>query len=181
MKQMSFSPNADYVKAMVSKVNAKIKDLNEAAMLLAQCGHESGGYQHIEEIACAGKVCSQYGMGAPGKSYHGRGFIQLSLPANYKAASQALGLGDELYNTPEKVSEDPNLGADVSIWFWMTNVANVPGVKENHFGAATKAINGELECKGGNTAQSKKRYDIYKALVKTLNISNPADESGCYS
>ncbi|AFN83687.1 endochitinase [Encephalitozoon romaleae SJ-2008] len=183
MTKLGYSPKPEYIDAIVSRVNEKFNDMNEAAMFIAQCAHESGGYQYIEEIACAGGTgcAGQYGSGAPGKSYHGRGFIQLSWPDNYKAAGEALGLGDELYNNPEKVAEDPNLGADVSIYYWESKVANAPGVKENHFGATTKAINGALECTGSNVDKSKKRYEIYTALVEAFGISNPADESGCYS
>ncbi|WEL39531.1 endochitinase [Encephalitozoon hellem] len=183
MTKLGYSPKPEYIDAVVSRVNEKFNDMNEATMFIAQCAHESGGYQYIEEIACAGgtSCAGQYGTGAPGKSYHGRGFIQLSWPDNYKAAGEALGLGDELYNNPEKVAEDPNLGADVSIFYWETRVANAPGVKENHFGATTKAINGALECTGSNVDKSKKRYEIYKALVEAFGVSNPADESGCYS
>ncbi|CAD27103.1 ENDOCHITINASE [Encephalitozoon cuniculi GB-M1] len=183
MTKLGFSPKPEYIEAIVSRVNEKFSDLNEATMFIAQCAHESGGYQYIEEVACAGGTgcAGQYGTGAPGKSYHGRGFIQLSWPDNYKAAGEALGLGEELYNNPEKVSEDPNLGADVSIFYWESRVANAPGVKENHFGATTKAINGALECTGSNTDKSKKRYEIYMALVEAFGVNNPADESGCYS
>lgn len=182
MTKLGFSPKQEYVEAVVSRVSSKFTDMNDALMFIAQCAHESGGYQYIEEIACAGGTgcAGQYGTGAPGKSYHGRGFIQLSWPDNYKAAGEALGMGDELYNNPEKVAEDPNLGADVSIHYWETRVANAPGVKENHFGATTKAINGALECTGSNLDKSKKRYEIYKSLVETFGVSNPADESGCY-
>lgn len=76
---MGYSPNRRYVDAVVSRVNSAFWDLNEAAQFIAQCGHESGGYQYIEEIACSGpNSCQgQYGYGAPGQNYHGRGFIQL--------------------------------------------------------------------------------------------------------
>ncbi|KAH9412014.1 putative endochitinase [Ordospora pajunii] len=183
LKKLSFAPNPEFVDAVVSRVNSKFTELNNAVMFLSQCAHESGGYQYIEEIACAGgtSCAGQYGTGASGKSYHGRGFIQLSWPDNYKAASQALGLGDELYENPDKVAQDPNLGADVSIYFWKENVENAPGVKENHYGSSTKAINGALECTGSNIDKSKRRFEIYTALVKAFSVSNPADESGCYN
>jgi predicted chitinase len=181
MSKMNYKPKPEYVKAIVSVVNSKMKDKNIAAMFLAQCAFESGGFQYIEEIACAGgnKCSGQYGSGAPGKSYHGRGFIQLSWPDNYKKAGQALGMGDKLYQDPDMVAKDPKLGAEVSIWFWKANVENKPGAKD-HFGATTRAINGEIECKGSNTDKSKKRYEIYKAFVEEMKIGKAADESGCY-
>ncbi|ADM12267.1 endochitinase [Encephalitozoon intestinalis ATCC 50506] len=183
MTNLGYSPNSEYIDAVVLGVNERFSDLNQAVMFVAQCAHESGGYQYIEEIACAGGTgcAGQYGTGAPGKSYHGRGFIQLSWPENYKAAGEALGRGDELYNNPEKVVENPSLAVDVSIFYWESRVADAPGVKENHFGATTKAINGALECTGSNIDKSKKRYEIYTALVEEFGVSNPADESGCYS
>lgn len=71
MRQVGYSPNPDYVNAVVSRVNSQFTDLNNAAEFIAQCGHESGGYQYIEEIACSGpnegKCEGQYGQGAPGK------------------------------------------------------------------------------------------------------------------
>ena len=184
MSKQNFNPKQEYVDAVVNVTNEGFDDLNMAAMFLAQLAHESGGFEHIEEIDCKGstKCADQYGgsEGAPGKSYHGRGFIQLSWPANYKAAGEALGMGDELFNNPDLVCEDPELGAKVSLWFWKENVENAPGVSENHFGATTKAINGALECTGSNVDKSKKRYEIYKAVAEVLGVSNLADESGCY-
>ncbi|KAF9763878.1 Endochitinase EP3, partial [Nosema granulosis] len=184
MSKSNYQPKPEFVEAIVKVTNEEFKTIEEAAMFLAQTGHESGGFQYIEEIDCAGstKCAGQYGgsEGAPGKSYHGRGFIQLSWPANYKEAGEALGMGDELFQNPEKVAEDPELGAKVSVWFWQKKVATAPGVSDNQFGATTKAINGALECTGSNLEKSKNRYKIYKDLAEILNISKLADEGGCY-
>jgi len=181
MTGLNYKPNSSFVKAIVDGVNKQFKDKEMAAFFLAQVSHESGGIQYIEEVACTGKQCSQYGTGAPGKSYHGRGFIQLTGPDNYKKASQSINKNDSLYTNPEKVLT-PSVGMDVSVWFWNANVANKPGVSDkSKFGAATKAINGALECTGSNVDQSKNRYKIYTALCKEMNISKPASESGCYN
>jgi predicted chitinase len=184
MSKNGYNPNPEYVDAIVKVTNEEMESLEEAAMFLAQTGHESGGFEHIEEIDCAGSTscADQYGgsEGAPGKSYHGRGFIQLSWPANYKEASEALGMGDELFENPEKVAEDPEIGAKVSSWFWKTKVATAPGVSDNQFGATTKAINGALECTGSNVEKSQNRYKVYKDVAEVLGISNLADEGGCY-
>ncbi|KAI5150454.1 hypothetical protein ENBRE01_1506 [Enteropsectra breve] len=184
MKANNFSPKPEFMDAMISVTNQKFKDKEMAAMFLAQCAHESGGFQYIEEIACAkpGGCPGQYGTGAPGKDYHGRGFIQLSWSDNYKKASQALGMGTKLYDDPDQVAKDPKLGALVSVWFWTANVQDQPGVKDKtKFGASTKAINGKLECNGQNVSKSKDRYKIYQSFVKEMNISKPASESGCYN
>lgn len=79
------------------------------------------------------------------------------------------------------MAEDPNVGADVSIWFWKTNVENAPGVREGHFGATTRAINGAVECNGANVEQSQNRWKIYQIVCDRLGVSNRADESGCYN
>lgn len=183
MKASGFSPNEKYIEAIVKGVNEKYKDKEMVAMMLAQFGHESGGYAHVEEIACKNGCPGQYGTGAPGKSYHGRGFIQLSWPDNYKQASEYLKMGTKLYDTPEIVATDLSIAAGVSFWFWDKKVATAPGVSEKkQFGLTTKAINGELECKNNaNIEKSKKRYTIYKAIAKEMGITNLASESGCYS
>lgn len=184
LKTVGFTPNPSYLEAVVNGTNGHFKDKEMAAMFLAQLAHESGGFVHIEEIACKNTGCpGQYGTGAPGQTYYGRGFIQLSWASNYKEASQGLGMGDKLYQNPGLVAKDPKLAMDVSIWYWDKRVATAPGVSEKkQFGLTTKAINGELECKNNaNIDKSKKRYALYKAIAKEMGVTNIASEGGCYS
>ncbi|OQS54455.1 Endochitinase [Ecytonucleospora hepatopenaei] len=185
MKECNFSPNEEYLNAVVDGVNKNWKDKDMAAQFLAQIAHESGGFQYVEEIACAGNTCpGQYGsdQGAPGKQYYGRGFMQLSWPDNYKNASADLYGNSELYDDPDKVAKDTQKAYDVSQWFWDKNVKGKEGVGPDHFGYSTKAINGELECKNNNNIdKSKKRYDIYTKMAKAMNIEKVADEAGCYT
>ncbi|XP_058795609.1 uncharacterized protein LOC131666747 [Phymastichus coffea] len=157
----------------------------ELAMLLAQLIHESGGFQYREEIACKDTKCpGQYvdKVGLPGKFYYGRGFIQLSWGVNYKAASQALGLGYKLLQNPDLVASNTKYSVDVSTWFWQKNVRPaLKGANKNKFGVTTKAINGAIECSSGLNKNAARRYQIYLKVADVLKIKNKAKENGCYN
>ncbi len=75
-------PKREQYEAFVSKIkkDGGIDSKREAAMFLAQILWESGGLKHRVEIDCKETGCpGQYssGIGAWGKSYFGRGYIQL--------------------------------------------------------------------------------------------------------
>lgn len=183
--ELEYNPSEENVNAISQELGSSFSDRNEASMFLAQIIHESAGLTKTSEQGCeqnAEKCSKNYddGQGKPGKSYYGRGFMQLSWAANYKEAGEGIGMGDKLLDNPDLVSKDPKIAAKTAVWYWKTRVATAPGVKENKFGATTKAINGSLECNGQNVEKSKKRYEIYMKIVKTLDISNPASEGGCY-
>lgn len=171
---------------MILKVTKKFfffKILILTAMLMAQLIHESGGFQFKEEITCKETKCpGSYvdNVGLPDRHYYGRGFIQLTWGANYRDASKALGLGDELLKNPDEVATNTKYSVDVSTWYWETRVRPVLG-NSNQFGLTTKAINGGIECSGGPNERAQKRYAFYQKIADVMKIQNKAVENGCYN
>lgn len=60
-------------------------------------------------------------------------------------------------------------------------MGTVPAVKSGQFGAATKAINGQIECSGGDSTIPQKRFGIYVATLTAFGIDEAPQEGGCYS
>ncbi|XP_014224528.1 endochitinase At2g43610-like [Trichogramma pretiosum] len=158
----------------------------ETAMLLSHLLIESAGFVFKEEQACLrGNRCAgkyKDSVGLPDKNYHGRGYIQLSWGANYKAASMGLGMGDKLLRNPELVSQDIKTSMHVSVWYWEKRVkTRLTGPNKNNFGVTTKAING-IECTNASLRKkAQDRYRIYLKVAEVLKIQNKAKENGCYS
>lgn len=70
--------------------------------------------------------------------YRGRGLIQLTGKANYRAASNALGY--DLVDEPDLVA-DPRIAALTAAWFWQKNGLN-PLADSGDTRAVTRRING---------------------------------------
>jgi len=143
---------------------------------------------------------------APGKSYHGRGPIQLSYNYNYGQASEFI-FGDKnvLLANPEKVIEDGVIAFETGIWFWMAQQYPKPschdvmipgkfvptaeqlaiGLKPG-FGTTVNVINGGVEC-GGSQENTKvlsriahyQRYTGLKQVSLELDGGNNAANCGC--
>ncbi|MBB6462869.1 glycoside hydrolase family 19 protein [Flammeovirga kamogawensis] len=131
----------------------------------------------------------------PGKSYHGRGPIQLSWNYNYGQVSQFL-FGDKniLLANPEKVIEDGALAFQTAIWFWMTPQFPKPSAhdvmvgnwipssfdtqngRSPGFGVTVNIINGGLEC-GSGTEKTKvlSRIGHYERHSEILGVSTDLD------
>ncbi|XP_055610934.1 uncharacterized protein LOC129757675 [Uranotaenia lowii] len=155
------------VGVVVRHINKNISSRNEAAMLLAHIIHETGGFQHLEELG--------HGSGHDyGDRYYGRGFIQLTWEGNYAAASMAI-FGDRnvLLNDPDLVARDEDVAMQTAIWFWMENVRPAAGGFTSFY-RTTKAINGALE--GPNHPTARKRYEYYVKAANVLGVSPLADE-----
>lgn len=143
---------------------------------------------------------------APGKSYHGRGPIQLSYNYNYGQASEFI-FGDKnvLLANPEKVIQDGVIAFETAIWFWMAQQYPKPSCHEvmipgkfvptaeqlaiglkPGFGATVNIINGGVECGGGqeiNKVLSRiahyQRYTGLKQVSLELDGGNNSANLGC--
>ncbi len=175
-------------------------------------GKYAWGLYFREEVSYAGSSSIGYvdtsnALYPPtaGKSYHGRGPIQLSWNYNYGQVSQFL-YGDKqvLLDQPEKVIEDGALAFQTAIWFWMTpqypkpsahdsmvgnwqptqdqqNAGLIPG-----FGSTVNIINGGIECNGG-TENTKvlgrighyERFTDLAGIGMALDGSDNVMELGC--
>lgn len=130
-----------------------------------------------------------------GKSYKGRGPIQLSYNYNYGPASEFIfGNKQILLDNPEKVIEDAALAFQTAIWFWMTpqypkpsahNVMvnkwlpneldktknRVPGL-----GMTVNIINGGVECgQGAEKPQVQDRIGYYQRFTDIYKIGTDMD------
>ncbi|KAI5193298.1 hypothetical protein NEMIN01_2457, partial [Nematocida minor] len=178
----------DFAAELVNQINNAKWDSNETSMFLAQIYHESAGLSLLVEQACVSSPCTNYDnadksngtvVGAPGKHYFGRGYIQLTWPSNYKDASNAIYKDDRLYTNPDQVATDKSVAAATSIWYWNTKVMTSKSPLSN-FGETTKAINGAIECGKGPNAAAKNRWTNYQAIAKILGVTQLASENGCY-
>lgn len=123
-----------------------------ASMFLAQLAHESGEFRYSAELwgptpqqlryEPPSALSVKLGNTQPGdgKRYLGRGWIQLTGRANYRAAGQALGL--EMEASPELAGHIEVAGR-VAAWFWRTHGCNPPADQGDVEGC-TKLINGGL-------------------------------------
>jgi hypothetical protein len=100
------------------------------AYILATAWHETGtrmqpvresfaetdaqAYQRVTDY-CLKRKKENYARRHPnGKSYYGRGYVQLTHAVNYQRAGKELGIGSQLYDDPDKVL-DAAIGAKIIV------------------------------------------------------------------
>lgn len=120
------------------------------AAFVAQLLHESGSFKYMEEIASGAayepsvnpRLAQKLGNlnEGDGKRYKGRGAIQLTGRANYRAAGAALKL--PLEERPE-LAALPENALRIAAWFWSKNGLNELADADK-FDDITKRINGGL-------------------------------------
>jgi len=194
----------------------------ELAAFLGQISHETtGGWSTApggaqawglcwkEEVGCEGGQCTQYcapgdpctanGENVPctcasGKTYHGRGPMQLSWNYNYAPAGVALRpfVNDpnlDLLADPDRITADPKLAFATAIYFWMTPRENKPschdvmvdkwtpsavdlaGNRRAGYGVTTNIINGGLECNRPGDSRVEDRVKFYERYAGILGVS----------
>lgn len=117
------------------------------AAFLAQVAHESGSLRYTREIASGKAYEGREDLGntepGDGEKYRGRGLIQITGRANYRACSMALyGDPDHLLDNPA-VLELPMAAARSAAWFWASKDLN-DLADRGKFELITRRINGGL-------------------------------------
>jgi predicted chitinase len=142
---------------------AQINTPKRQAAFLAQLAHESGELRYFEEIASGAKYEGRKDLGntqpGDGRRYKGRGPIQLTGRANYRAAGRALGL--DLEGNPPLAAR-PDVGFRTSGWFWTSKDLN-RFADSGDFRELTRRING-----GYNGLAEREHY--HSAAKKALGI-----------
>jgi putative chitinase len=115
---------------------------------LAQVLHETGAFIYKEEIWGSTPAQLRYDTrvdlgntpekDGDGKRYKGRGDIQVTGRANYKAISKALGV--DFLSNPELLTKEPYCSL-CGGWFWSKNNLNRFADTDN-LNAITKRVNG---------------------------------------
>jgi chitinase len=157
-------------------------------------GPQAWGLYFTEEVGCDEGACTQYCDDsnvrypcAPGRTYHGRGPIQLSWNFNYGAFGEVLGL--ELLQDPDLVTLDGVIAFRTALWFWMTPQAPKPSAhaallgtwqptaidtaagRKSGFGMTVNIINGGLECGIPTDARVRDRIAFFRHFVELLGTT----------
>ena len=188
----------------------------ELAAFLANVSHEtSGGWDdapgtyfkwglyYVEEKGCE-HGCPSYSdtskkkyLPLVGKSYHGRGPLQISWNYNYAQFSEKyFGNQKILLEHPEMVANDAVLCFASAIWFWMTEQYPKPSCHDimcgkwepekkdidngrlPGFGAVVNVINGGLECGENHSDNTKYRYGFYQYFCQYFKVT-PGPNAEC--
>ncbi len=140
---------------------AQINTPKRQAAFLAQLAHESGELRYFEEIASGAAYEGRRDLGnvrpGDGVRFKGRGPIQLTGRANYRAAGRALGI--DLENNPKRAA-DVDVGFRTAAWYWNSRGLNKYADAGN-FREVTRRING-----GYNGLASREAY--YRRALNVL-------------
>jgi predicted chitinase len=144
-----------------------ITTLPRIAAFLAQILFESGHFQFLREIASGEAYEGRKDLGntqpGDGVRYKGRGFIQLTGRANYRAAGKDLGV--DIESNPD-LAEQPELAARLAVWFWTLRNINAKA-DVGDFVGVTRLVNGGTRGLEGRTA-------LYESAKAVLSASGPA-------
>ena len=164
-------PNAGQVSGVFAPVlntamnRYQIVGAKRVAAFIAQIGHESGQLKYVKEIwgptAAQARYEGRADLGntqpGDGSKFRGRGLIQITGRANYKACGEALGL--DLIRQPELL-EKPHHACMSAAWFWASRGLNTMA-DAGQFDTITRRING-----GQNGAAD--RQALYARALKVL-------------
>lgn len=132
------------------------------AAFLAQVAHESGSLRYVREIADGKAYERRADLGntepGDGPRFKGRGLIQITGRANYRACSRALYGDDRLLEKPELL-EGVVQACRSAAWFWWSHGLNTIA-DVGDFRKITRVINGGFNAYGERLAYFKRAKDV---------------------
>ncbi|MFB7379356.1 chitinase [Kitasatospora purpeofusca] len=160
----------------------------EAAALLANVSHETGGLKYVVEQNTANyshycDTSQSYGCPAGQSAYYGRGPLQLSWNFNYKAAGDALHI--DLLRDPYQVERNSAVAWKTALWFWNTqsgagrSTPHDAVVNNKGFGETIRSINGALECDGKNPDERNDRINLFRNFTGILGTDVGGGNISC--
>lgn len=160
-------------------IAAGMTNPKEVAMFIAQCAHETGGFKWLKELGNDSyfrKYNNRKDLGNgpnDGARFKGRGYIQLTGRYNYTRFAKASGI--DVVSNPDLVSNDKNVAAKASLFWWMSNKRARAAGQSGDVVAASKAVNGGTN----GLADRKKKWAYYsKEIGNDLNAWVAKLESG---
>lgn len=172
MPRLPAEKAAEYLPHLVAAMEeAQINTPLREAAFLAQLAHESDQLKYWHEgwgpTEAQAKYEGRKDLGnintGDGRRYLGRGPIQLTGRANYRACGLALGILD-LEGNPEQAAT-PQVGFRIAAWYWTKHKLNAYA-DAGDFLRITKAING-----GTNGLESRQKY--YVTALEVLGADGP--------
>lgn len=111
---------------------------------MAQLAHESGSFRYMEELASGQAYEGRPDLGntqtGDGKRFKGRGPLQLTGRANYRAFGRRIGI--DLERHPE-IAAIPSIGLHIALEYWESRSLNALADADDILGI-TKKVNGGL-------------------------------------
>lgn len=161
--------NAQYLDALNDLFEkGGVNTVNRIAGFLSQIGVESGEFRYVRELGNnayfdkydTGSLAKRLGntpeKDGDGAKYKGRGLIQITGLANYKACGKALGI--DLVNKPELL-EQPKYAVASAGWYW--NARNINAACDaDDIVRITKLVNGGTNHLAERTAYYKKAKSV---------------------
>lgn len=140
---------------------------------IAQCAHESASFTTLEEFASGAAYEGRRDLGntqpGDGRRFKGRGIIQLTGRANYRAAGQRLGY--DLEGNPE-LAETPEISVLTALDYWKNRGLN-RWADQDDITTVTRRINGGL-----NGFEDRKKYLARaKRILKDVDFTQKSEEN----
>ena len=121
-----------------------MENKDRLAHFMAQLCHESGSFRYMEELASGAAYEGREDLGntqpGDGMRFKGRGPLQLTGRANYRAFGRRIGIDLERH---PKIAAIPSIGLHIALEYWESRRLNALADADDIVGI-TKKVNGGL-------------------------------------